>query len=163
MGKTRLAVEFAAGVIGRFPDGVWLAELAGITDPGLVPPVVMEALGPRQDGDVPVIGRAARAAAVGAAAARAGQLRAPAGCARALAAALLPSSPGLRVLATSRELLGVPGKVACPVPPLAVPVDQADPAVVAGAPAVRPFVDRGSASSAYRSIVLLLVFLRRRK
>ena len=34
VGKTRLAVEFAAGVTGRFPDGVWLADLAGIIDPG---------------------------------------------------------------------------------------------------------------------------------
>ena len=42
-----------------------------------------------------------------------------------LAAALLSGSPGLRVLATSRELLGVPGEVACPVPPLAVPADDA--------------------------------------
>jgi Bacterial transcriptional activator domain len=55
VGKTRLAVEFAMGVAERFPDGVWLADLAGITDPGLVPAVVMEAVGVRQDGDVPVI------------------------------------------------------------------------------------------------------------
>ena len=36
-GKTRLALELAAGVLERFPDGVWLADLAGITDPALVP------------------------------------------------------------------------------------------------------------------------------
>jgi hypothetical protein len=54
-GKTRLAVEFAAGVVERFADGVWLAELAGISDPGLVAGQVMEALGVRQAGDVPVI------------------------------------------------------------------------------------------------------------
>ena len=35
-GKTRLAVEFAAGMMDRFGDGVWLADLAGIDDPGLV-------------------------------------------------------------------------------------------------------------------------------
>jgi hypothetical protein len=148
VGKTRLAVEFATGAIGRFPDGVWLAELAGITDPGLVPPVVMEALGARQDGDVPVIDALRWRL-------RSAQLLLVLDncehlldtCAQ-LAAALLSSSPGLRVLATSRELLGIPGEVACPVPPLAVPVDEADPAVVAGAPAVRLFVDRGSASRA---------------
>src|SRR5438477_583748 len=54
-GKTRLAVEFAAGVVGRFADGVWLAELAGLSDPGLVAAQVMEALGVRQAGDVPVM------------------------------------------------------------------------------------------------------------
>ena len=54
-GKTRLAVEFAAGMVERFADGVWLAELAGIADPGLVAGQVMEALGVRQAGDVPVM------------------------------------------------------------------------------------------------------------
>jgi DNA-binding SARP family transcriptional activator len=54
-GKTRLAVEFAAGAVERFADGVWLAELAGLSDPGLVGAQVMEALGVRQAGDVPVI------------------------------------------------------------------------------------------------------------
>ena len=54
-GKTRLAVEFAATVVERFPDGVWLAELAGIGDPELVAAQVMEVLGVRQAGGVPVI------------------------------------------------------------------------------------------------------------
>ena len=35
-GRTRLAAELGARVVGRFPDGVWLAELAGVADPGLV-------------------------------------------------------------------------------------------------------------------------------
>jgi DNA-binding SARP family transcriptional activator len=50
-GKTRLAVEFGADAAGRFRDGTWLADLAGITDPDLVPPQVMEALGVRQTGE----------------------------------------------------------------------------------------------------------------
>ena len=77
-GKTRLALEFAAGVVDRFPDGVWLAELAGIADAGLVPSLVMEALGVRQSGEVPVIEALRLPAAVGGAAAGAGQLRASA-------------------------------------------------------------------------------------
>ena len=63
-----------------------------------------------------------------------------------LAGALLASSPGLRVLATSREPLGVPGEAACPVPPLALPAEEADPVAIAGTPAVRLFLDRGSAA-----------------
>jgi predicted ATPase len=54
-GKTRLAVEFAAAAAGRFGDGAWLAGLAGITDPGLVPAQVMTALGVRQTSETPVI------------------------------------------------------------------------------------------------------------
>ena len=54
-GKTRLAVEFAAGAVERFGDGVWLAELAGLADAELVPSVVMEALGVRQSGEVAVL------------------------------------------------------------------------------------------------------------
>ena len=143
-GKTRLALEFAAGVVEWFADGVWLAELAGISDPDLVAGQVMEALGVRQAGDMPVL-EALRY--------RFGQrtccwcwitvsmcwTRAP-----SLAGALLSSSPVLRVLATSREPLGVPGEAAFPVPPLALPSDHADPVVIAGSPAVRLFLDRGA-------------------
>ena len=54
-GKTRLAVEAGTRAVGRFPDGVWMAELAGIADPGLAGAQVMEALGVRQDSDMPVM------------------------------------------------------------------------------------------------------------
>src|SRR5262249_61301109 len=67
----------------------------------------------------------------------------PAACA-ALAADLLGGCPGLRVLATSREPLGVPGEAAFPVPPLAVPPEGADARVLAAAPAVRLFLARSA-------------------
>src|SRR5690348_6261818 len=54
-GKTRLAIEFAASMVGRFADGVWLAELAGVFDPGLVAAQVMETLEVRQAGGVPAL------------------------------------------------------------------------------------------------------------
>ena len=54
-GKTRLAVEAGTRLAGRFRDGVWLAELAGVADPGLVGAQLMGALGVRQAGDVPVL------------------------------------------------------------------------------------------------------------
>jgi len=144
-GKTRLAVEAATGVVDRFPDGVWLAELAGIADPDLVPAQVMAALGVRQEGDMPVT-EALRY-----------RLR-PAellllldncehvldACAE-LAGSLLRVSPGLRVLATSRESLGLPGEVTYQVRPLAVPPEHSEGAV-ATAPAVQLFLDRASAA-----------------
>ena len=147
-GKTRLALELATDLLERFPDGVWLAELAGIADPGLVPSLVMEALGMRPGGDVPVI-EALRY-----------RLRSAGlllildncehlldGCAE-LTGELLRSSPGLHVLTTSREPLGVPGEVAYPVPPLAVPEDLSDPTAIGDEPAVRLFLERCSSARA---------------
>jgi predicted ATPase/DNA-binding SARP family transcriptional activator len=147
-GKTRLAVELAARAGERFPDGVWLADLAGVTDPVLVPSRVMEALGVRQTGDLPVI-EALRYRL------RSAELLLVLdncehlldACAR-LAEDLLGSSPGLRVLATSREALGVPGEAVFMVPPLGVPAESADEADFALSPAVRLFVDRASAARA---------------
>jgi predicted ATPase len=63
-----------------------------------------------------------------------------------LTGALLAASPGLRVLATSREPLGIPGEVACPVPPLALPTERAGAVAIAGTPAVRLFRDRAAAA-----------------
>ena len=145
-GKTRLALEAGARVVGRFPGGVWLAELAGVADPGLVGAQVMGALGVRQAGDVPVLE------------ALIWRLRSAElllvldncehlldACAQ-LAGALLRAAPGLRVLATSREPLGLPGEVVCPVRPLDLPPEQPDAHAAADAPAVRLFLDRGSAA-----------------
>ncbi len=147
-GKTRLALEAAARATDRFCDGVWLAGLAGIASPGLVAFRVMEALGVRQAGDLPVIETLIY------------RLR-PAelllvldncehlldACA-GLAETLLAGAPGLRVLATSREPLGVPGEAAYLVPPLELPPESAGPQAIARAPAVQLFVDRSSAARA---------------
>ena len=145
-GKTRLAVECAIRLVRQFPDGVWLADLAGIASQTLVAVQVMEALGVRQEGDLPVL-EALRFRL------RSAELLLVLDncehlldtCAE-LTRALLASAPGLRVLATSREPLGVPGEVICPVPPLGLPPDRADERARAAAPAVRLFLERGSAA-----------------
>ena len=126
-GKTRLAVEAAAALRAEYPDGAWLVELAGVAEPGGVGLAVAGALG-------------AVASALGSPepAASAVQLivRHLAGrclvvvldnCehvigeAAALADTLAGSVPGLRLIATSREALGVPGEVLVPVGSLAIP------------------------------------------
>jgi DNA-binding SARP family transcriptional activator len=109
-GKTRLALEFAAGAVDRFSDGVWLAGLAGLADPELVPSLVMQALGMRQSGEVAVmeaLRHRLRSAELLLVLDNCEHLLG--GCAE-LAEALLGSCPRLRVLATSREVLGVPGR-----------------------------------------------------
>ena len=62
-----------------------------------------------------------------------------------LAHRLLAACPGLRVLATSREALGITGEALCPVPPLALPPPGADAVDALGYPAVRLFADRATA------------------
>ena len=146
-GKTRLAVEFAAAAAGDFRDGVWLAELAGIAEPELVPSVVMAALGVRQSGEVAVM-EALRYRL------RSAELllvldnceHLVDACA-GLAAALLGSCPGLRVLATSREVLGVPGEAVYVVPPLPVPPQSSDAEALRRAAAVRLFEVRGRSAA----------------
>jgi predicted ATPase/DNA-binding SARP family transcriptional activator len=145
VGKTRLAVEVGGRAGKSFPDGAWLADLAGITDPEQVPSRLMEALGVRQSVGVPVIEalRARlRSAELLLVLDNCEHLLDP--CAR-LAGDLLGSSPGLRVLATSREALGVAGEAVFVVPPLGVPAESADEADIAVSPAVRLFMDRAGA------------------
>jgi predicted ATPase/DNA-binding SARP family transcriptional activator len=147
-GKTRLALEFAAMAVERFGDGVWLVSLAGVADPQLVGSAVMDALGLRQTGDTPVLETLRNRL-------RSAELllvldnceHLPGACAE-LAVALLGSCPRLRVLATSREVLGVPGEAVYPVSPLPVPPESSDAGALARAPAVRLFLERGRAASA---------------
>ena len=145
-GKTRLAVEFATGAVERFGDGAWLADLAGIVNAGLVPSVVMQALGVRQSGEVPVMEalvyrlRSAELLLV------LDNCEHVLGACADLAVMLLGSCPGLRVLATSRETLGVPGEAAYLVPPLPVPPDSAGEDAIATSAAVRLFVARGASA-----------------
>jgi predicted ATPase/DNA-binding CsgD family transcriptional regulator len=130
VGKTRLALQVARGLAEAFPDGVWLSELAPLVEPAGVPQAVASAFGLRERPPQPpretlfafVVHR---------------QLllvldnceHLVDACAE-LAAALVAASPGLRILATSREPLRIPGEVTWRVPSLAVPN-----AGVAGSPA----------------------------
>jgi DNA-binding SARP family transcriptional activator len=141
-GKTRLAVEFAAGAVDRFGGGVWLADLAGIADPGLVPSVVMQALGVRETREVAAVDalvyrlRSAELLLV------LDNCEHLLGACAELAVTLLGRCPGLRVLATSREVLGVPGEAVYRVPPLPVPSGSDGAQGMAAAPAVRLFLAR---------------------
>ncbi|ONI86851.1 hypothetical protein ALI22I_23775 [Saccharothrix sp. ALI-22-I] len=135
-GKTRLAVEAA----GRDPGEVFFVDLAPLAVGGDVPRAVVAALGLREDGVGPVTAPVARLAA---ALRDRPVLVVLDNCehvvadAAALAGGLLAACAGLRVLATSREALGVTGETVRPVPPLGSGgVDS---------PAVRLFADRAVA------------------
>ncbi|KAA2260443.1 AfsR/SARP family transcriptional regulator [Solihabitans fulvus] len=148
-GKTRLAGEVAARLTERWPDGCWLVELAAVADSASVVNAVSAAIGFGEHTETPNPNPVEQLAAV-----LAGKrlLLVVDNCehvvagAAALVEELLARCPGLTVLATSREPLGVDGEVLCPVPPLEVAPDGATAQEAARFAAVRLFVDRASAA-----------------
>jgi non-specific serine/threonine protein kinase len=146
-GKTRLAAQIAADMVGQFSDGVWMVELAPITDPALVPRAVASVLGLRDqpgrsldefladflsrrrlllvlDNAEHVVDAVAR-----------------------FVERYLRAAPGVKILATSREVIGVPGETVYPVPPLSCPPTDGPPAPeqVAAYESVALFLDRARA------------------
>ncbi len=120
-GKTRLALRLAETTAGRFDDGVAMVELAGVTEPSFVTTTAASALGVQAEGDQPVM------EAVRAAIGDRELLLVLDNCEHlvdacaAFVSAALAACPGLRILTTSREALGLAGEVTSTVPPLPVP------------------------------------------
>ncbi len=147
VGKSRLALEAARAVEHDFAGGVWFVELARAGRPADVARVVartLDARGPTRsrdplarvvqflrqanvllvlDGCEPVIEEAAR-----------------------VAAGVLAECPGVRVLATSREVLHLDGEARLVVAPLAVPAAGVDAGELAGSESVRLFLERARAA-----------------
>ncbi|HWW53426.1 MAG TPA: NB-ARC domain-containing protein, partial [Acidimicrobiales bacterium] len=142
-GKSRIAFQAAADAATDFQDGVWVVEMAAVTEPALVAKTVAETLGVSQ---LPGLGDAESVAAA------LGDRRvllvldncehvAPA--VAELCGVLLRSAPGLRVLATSRQTLHAEGETAWGLPSLSLPAPGAtDLDEYAGSDAVALFVDR---------------------
>ncbi|MBT2399540.1 winged helix-turn-helix domain-containing protein [Streptomyces sp. ISL-100] len=148
-GKTRLSQEAAEAANDAWRDGVWLAELAPVDDPDTVPEAVLVALGARETvlrgagaeelraadrhGDDPLVRLVEHCS-------RRQMLILLDNCehvvdaAAHLAEELLARCPGVTVLATSREPLGVPGEIVRPVEPLPDPM------------ALRLLAERGAAA-----------------
>ena len=120
-GKTRLAGQVAERVAGRFADGVWLAELAAVRDPALVPAVVAAALGVRDLPGVPAAEALARVLARQQLLLVLDNCEHVIGAAAELCAGLLLACDDVRVLATSREPLRVAGEARYRLAPLALP------------------------------------------
>jgi predicted ATPase/class 3 adenylate cyclase len=148
IGKTRLAIELATEVLEEF-GYVWLAELAPVSDPDLVAQTLMTAIDVREQA-----GRSPTEALIDYFGSKSALVildnceHLVEACAT-LAESLLQASPNLKVIATSREELGVPGETAWRVPTLPVPDPEHLPplAQVAESAAVALFVDRASAAS----------------
>ena len=149
VGKTRLARRVGESVQRAYSDGVWLVELGELSDESLLTGVVAAALGLP---DHPA--RPLREVLVEFLATREMLLlldncEQVVNAAAELVETLLQTSPGLRILATSREPLGIGGEATLRVPPLTVPDPDREPSL-RGLPrydAISLFVDRAAASS----------------
>jgi predicted ATPase/DNA-binding CsgD family transcriptional regulator/DNA-binding XRE family transcriptional regulator len=146
IGKTRLALRLAADIVEVFTDGVWLVELAPLTDPSQLPHAVASVLGVREQHD-----RAPFASLADAIGAR-NLLLVLDNCEHLVQACaelvdcLLRKCHKLRVLATSREALGVAGEIAWSLPALAAPSANEAPAEnLSRFEAVQLFVERAEA------------------
>ncbi|MFC8076969.1 BTAD domain-containing putative transcriptional regulator [Streptomyces sp. NPDC057307] len=170
VGKTRLALEVADSSAEFFADGVWLVELSGLARSTGVAALeqgpagaaegpaeaVAAALGIRDDarpGPASITGSRSLAERLADALHGRRLLLVLDNCEHvveqvaALAQTLLPVAPGVRVLATSREPLGISGEQLWPVPPLDVPQQGAAPTEIVRSSAVRLFAARATAVS----------------
>jgi predicted ATPase/class 3 adenylate cyclase len=145
VGKTRLALQVAAELLERFPDGAWFVDLSTLNDPSLVPSAILAALRSREAGGT----AEERVAAV---LARKHTLLLLDNVERVVDAApfistLLARAPDLRVLATSRSPLHVYGEREYPLAPLPLPDHTQLPSVehLSQYEAVRLFVERAQA------------------
>lgn len=147
-GKTRLALEVAAGALGDFTDGVWLVELAPLHDPGLVPRAVADALGTKEEAGRPLVDTLVDGLRPRALLLVLDNCEHLLDACAELADVLLEACPRLRILATSREPLRVGGESVWPVQPLEIPRLPATGAWqgsiddLAGLESVRLFVER---------------------
>jgi len=153
-GKTRLANEALRKMHTLGPDGVWMVELAPVTNPEDVASTVLGSIGSL---DLQILERPTATQRDRDAVSRIIEILAEhdvvlildncehvLDAAAKLAELLLGQCPRLKILATSREPLGIVGESLCQVPPLSVPESGITAPTGLDPPAVRLFVDRAS-------------------
>ena len=149
IGKSRLAVQVASGLVDSFPSGTHFVSLASLSDPGLIASVIVQALGIREAGGLSPLEILKQNLQ--------DSLRAPMLLlldnfehlvqAAPIVAEILTMGPNLKIMVTSRAALHLYGEHEFPVPPLAMPDSLAMPPVdvLSQYPAVALFVQRAVA------------------
>jgi predicted ATPase len=152
-GKTRFALEVAAGLLDDFRDGIFLVDLAPITAPSLLPTLIARVFDVRETGAIPLVE----------------SLRAflrdkmllllldnfeQIVDAAPLVAELLAKCPGLKLLVTSRTMLNLSGEHVYAVPPLQLPdpAQRASLEELSQYEAVRLFIERAQAAKTHFSL-----------
>ena len=119
-GKTRLSLQVAADLLDQFQHGVWFVELAPLTDPDLIPQSILSAMGINEQSGKPLdvlreYLREKRCLLV------LDNCEHLVEASATVANVLLNAAPGLKVIASSREALGIRGEMTFPVPSLSLP------------------------------------------
>jgi len=148
IGKTRLAVETARGLLARFPDGVHLVSLASVADASGVLAAFASSIGFNPAGGPLTLARLCREIGERRVLIVLDNCEHVAGPAAELAGTLTSVCPSVRVLATSREPLRVAGEHVCGVAPLALPGEDDPGRSVLQCSAVELFVSRARAIDA---------------
>ena len=142
LGKTRLSLQVANELLGQFPDGVWFLDLAPIRDPSLVAGEAAQVLGVREEpGRSPLQTVCAHLKPLRVLLVVDNCEQVVGACAE-LVSAILKNAPGVRLIASSREALRVPGEQTYPILPLPVPARGDSVQQLAAMTAVRLFVER---------------------
>jgi non-specific serine/threonine protein kinase len=144
-GKTRLALQVAAGLADGTGDGVWFADLAPLGDPDLVAVTVANVLGVHQEPGRPPVETLIEAVGGRSLLVLLDNCEHVIGACAKLADALLRSCPNLALLATSREPLGIDGERVYRVPSMGTPADGADVGAIRASEAVQLLEDRAAA------------------
>src|SRR5215203_1000198 len=143
-GKTRFALRVARGLAGTYADGIWLVELAPLSNPELLEQAVASVLGVREEPDPPLTATLKEHLSSREVLLILDNCEHLIEAAARLVESLLDSCEGLRILVTSREALNVEGELVWQVAPLPVPDTLGAPTVgeLAGYGSVRLFVER---------------------
>src|SRR2546423_12822924 len=149
VGKSRLAIRVATDLARGFKDGSWLVQLAEVRDPDLVPNAALAALDLRDQAATqpsPLVLNYLRDRQLLLVVDNCEHLL---GAAGQLVGEIISAAPGVRVIATTREPLSVPGEHVIPVPPLDLPSAQPGQPLdqLQQNEAVMLFVDRADAAS----------------
>ncbi len=142
LGKTRLSLQVAAEVMAQFPDGVWFFDLAPIRDAALVVSEAAQVLGVREEPGRPLVQTLSAALASRRALLIFDNCEHLIVASADLAHAILRAAPQVRIMASSREALRIPGEQGYPVLPLPLPGRDDGLEAMSRSTAVRLFVDR---------------------
>ena len=145
LGKTRLSLQVAAEMRADFPDGTWFIDLSPLRDEALVASETAQVLGLREEPGRSLLQTLGSHLATRRALLVFDNCEHLIKAAATLAHALVRAAPGVRLMASSREPLHVPGEQVYPIHPLPLPARGAGLAELQASAAARLFVERAQA------------------